>query len=1138
MVDLDHNQQAAVAAGPVDLFIEAGAGSGKTRVLTQRFVSAVFGDPPYEPSDPRALPTVTFTDKAAGELAERIRQSLNAHGRGDAARSLGDAWISTIHGLCARILRKHAFAAGIDPQFSVLDQVEASTLEAEALEWALGDGLTRDGLAAGLVDAYGYDTLADALLSVGSSVRALGLGADDVTTLDAQSAIGRLRECGEGLSGLACSLDELRQTRSVAANAAVARAAACCTLEALACEDVDSRALISGLTGTGLRKVASIEGHDELVEAVRETLCDARAACAQVAAGEDEATFLGMLAAFLERYESLKRSRGALDFNDLEIYTARLLEQRPGVAAEYRDRFAMVMVDEFQDTDQLQSKIVSLLARENLCTVGDENQSIYRFRHADVTVFRERGSQAAFRQRLDTNYRTAPALLEVTNLLFSHPALLGRSFTTLNPAPGTHDAPALYAGEPRFQLRMIDWSAPQGRDPHQIEAECVAQRVSGLIAAGVEPGGIAVLMRALARGRGIEVERALSARGIPVHLSSGGAFFACQEVIDARSLLKAIDNVWDDVSMTTVLAGSLGAVSADGLVQLRELASAIAVSSGRRPREGRLWEAMNDPSGVLDGQDELAVRRVVDAISGARAARGTTPLGETLLDALLTLDADLVYFSAGRHGARAWSNILKLARIAGEYEATVGGGIGGLLGYLDLRELHAVSEPEATLDGQADAVRVMSIHAAKGLEFDVVILAGLDGGGGGTPAIAVERIDGRPLLGMELRTADGAQPTLASAMVRETAAAASEAEALRLLYVGCTRARESLTIISRTDPGRDATDSLGGRLRRALGIASGGTLAVGSSVALDGGALVTLEEPLMPATPASATESAPAAAAGSRTAPDGVAQLERGEPRSDGAEAEAAPRAQPSPGQVSYSGLATYERCPYRFFLGSVLHLPAPPAAQGGDALAFGSALHRVLERLRSADDDPGPLIEAAGRAARLARASIRRLADAVEAYRTSPVAAEVFAADRVMREAPLAVPVGTAVLAGAIDAIAWSGTEALVVDYKTGTAPLTSEAAVDRYRLQGACYALAALAGGATTVRVVFMELERGRETSYEYSAADHQVLRAMVETILERMAREGYPPRGAYERELCETCPGLGGLCPITRPSGDDAG
>lgn len=1127
MADLDNEQGAAVAAGPVDLFIEAGAGSGKTRVLTHRFVSAVLGEPPYEPSDPKTLPTVTFTEKAAGELAERIRRTLNARGRGDAARALGDAWISTIHGMCARILRKHAFAAGLDPQFVVLDQVESSALEAEALEQAFGQALTADARVTGLIDAYGYDAVARALVAARSSVRALGLSPVDITSLEPGLAHARLRACADELSDLALGIEELRQTPSIACNAGLARAAATCVLKALACEAPDADALLSDLGGTGLRKTPSIDGHDELLDAVKRSLCAARAAAAQMAVREHEVAFLGLLGAFEGRYEELKRARGAVDFSDLEIHTAHLLEQRAKIAREYRDRFAMVMVDEFQDTNRLQARIVGLLTHDNLCTVGDESQSIYRFRHADVEVFRERGAQAAFRQRLDINYRTAPTLLDVTNRLFSHPALLGRSFTMLRPSPDLSGAPAHYAGSPRFELRMVDWATPQGRDPHEVEAECVAGRVAELIAAGVEPGGIAVLMRALARGRGIAVERALSDRGIPTHLASGGAFFACPEITEARALLKIIDNVRDDLAMTTVLAGPLCAVSADGLVCLRERAEAIACADGRHRNEAHLWEAMTRIDGVLDDVDGPAVTRMVDAVTAARAARGTTPLGETLMRALLAVDADLVYFASGRSGARAWSNVLKLARIAEEYEASVAGGIGGLLKYLDLRELHATGEQEATLDGESDAVRIMSIHAAKGLEFEVVVLAALDGGGG-APVIALERVGGRPLLGMALRTEEGTQPTLASEMVRSAACAAADAEALRLLYVGCTRAKESLTVVSRTDPGKDASDSLGGRLRCALGVGAGGVLDYGSVSAFGGAARLTLEEPRVSV----AHEGVDAARSFDHSMLGGDSGLAATCPTTT-TTASALP-----PAQVSYSGLATYDRCPYRFYLSSVIHLPAPPAAQGGDALAFGSAVHHVLERLRSPEDDPRPLIESSARAAGLTGASIRRLSEAVAAYRASAIAAEVFAAGRVMREAPLTVSLGATVLAGAIDAIAWTGGEALVVDYKTGSTPLSAEDAMERYRLQGECYALAALAAGASAVRVVFMELERGRETSYRYSATDHAMLRTSVEGILGRMTREGYPPLDAYDRSLCETCPGLGGMCPVTRPSDDGVG
>jgi RecB family exonuclease len=284
-----------------------------------------------------------------------------------------------------------------------------------------------------------------------------------------------------------------------------------------------------------------------------------------------------------------------------------------------------------------------------------------------------------------------------------------------------------------------------------------------------------------------------------------------------------------------------------------------------------------------------------------------------------------------------------------------------------------------------------------------------------------------------------------------------------------------------------------------------------------------------------------------KDAPEGAAEIETTPGPYDGGSTAAAPTQAPPPlpasvgsvpARVSYTGLATYGRCPYRFYLTSIAKLPAPPSAQGGEALAFGSAVHMVLERCRHPHDDPAPWIDAALLATGLSSGSRARLAAAVDAYRSSQTAAETWRAPQTLFEAPIAVPVGGTVLAGAIDVIAWNGDEALIVDYKTGTGPLTAQEAAERYRLQAECYALAAFAAGADTVRVVFSELERARETDFTFAVEDCARIRADVEAIIGEMGSNGFAPRAFYERELCETCPGLGGVCPVTRPLGGAAG
>jgi len=1132
--ELDPCQSDAVSAGPVDVFVAAGAGSGKTRVLTSRFVAAVLGEEPYGPCDPRELLTVTFTEKAAGELAERIRRALNAAGDTAGARALGEAWILTIHGMCARILRQHAFEAGVDPYFRVLDQVEASALEAEALEDVVGEMLERDADVLALFDTYGYEAVVTSALRIRDSARSLGVGIAGIRTAEPELVRGRLHDSAAELTRLVGEFAHLPRMKTVEANQATARAAAALIADGAQQDTAELECLLGTLTTRGTRHLSSVEGLNELVDATVAAIEGARASVAQLLVGAHERAFLGLASALDSRCAQLKAERGMLDFTDLELRTLELLESCPDVAAGYRSRFAMLMLDEFQDTNALQASIIEALSSTNLCTVGDENQSIYGFRHADVAVFRERAARVADRRQLDINYRTSPALLAALNALFGHPSLLGAGYMPLRSPEARGTDPALWHGLSRFEARFIDWGEAQGADPQENEAVCIAQRVAEFIAAGVQPADIAVLMRALAGGRGSKVERALTSRGIPAYLASGGAFFECSEIVEARALLRAIDNVRDDAAVTVVLAGRLGGLSPDSLVTIRAHADTIAAERGHRRSEAHLWDALAGELPSLPGADAIMARRVADVIEAARDKRGIQPLADTVIGPMIALDADLAMFAAGTDGARAWSNVLKLAHLADEYETATGGDLAGFLEFLEMREIHGKSEQEATLDGELDAVRIMSIHAAKGLEFPVVVVAGLTGGRD-VPGIAMARIDGAPLLGMTLPTAAGTVGTVASEDVRAAVRLAADAEAVRLLYVACTRAEEALTIVARTQPLKEADDTLGDRVRRALGLQEAGALLAPAAEASAAVPRVTLVPPPIPAT-APAARAEPVAPVGDEGPIDVAVSAASAGPVTPEPRVEV-PRQFGVPRWVSYTGLATYERCPYRFFLTSIAGLPAPPAAQGGDALAFGSAVHAALERVRSSGDDIQAAIDAAVVSSGLALSSVPRLKKAVEAYVSSAVASEIFSARRSMFEAPIAVPVAGTVLAGAIDAIAWQDDRALVVDYKTGTAPLTALEAEARYRLQGECYALAAFGAGATEVRVAFAELERERVTSYAYGSADRERIQASVTEIVDRMADGEYGASAVYEREQCETCPGLGAMCSVRRPAGGAA-
>lgn len=1125
MPELDERQQQAVDAGPRDLFIAAGAGSGKTRVLAARFVAAVLGEDPYQPTDPAMLLTVTYTEKAAGELSERMRRGLLDAGRPDAARRVSEAWISTIHGMCSRIIRRHALDLGIDPRFAVLDEIESSIVETEALDRTLGELIEADPVVADLVGALSFATVAGAMRTGRADLHAAGLEARDLQTIAPSEVDRQLSELAAQARDVAAGFAVLQSNKTTECNAQAALVLAT-ALEHAAEPGVLAEDVLASISGISFRQLRSIEGHEALVDEAKALLDAARMCAAQRGVARYEDAFIHALERFTSVYVHEKRARGALDFEDLQTLTRRLLQRRPDIAERYRRHFAMVMVDEFQDTNALQLGIIERLTDGDLCTVGDENQSIYSFRHADVEVFRARGRAVADHVALDINYRIAPPLLDAINGLFRQPQLLGDAYMTLRSPAVLTERPEWPDEIPRFAVRFVDTTTCEG-EPQVAEAAAIAGRVAEHIDLGVDPGDVAVLLGALSRGQGAAVERELAARGIPAALAAGGAFFECIEVQEVRALLRVIDNVRDDQALLTVLAGRLAGLGPEALYSIRRQLDIDRESRDAQDactRRLSLWEALHRALDGLSADELPGAARLIAAVDTARSMHGMRPLSETIVEVLLELDYDLALFSDGRPGARAWANVMKLVRMADQFESVGSGGLGGFLHSLELRETHSKGEQEAALDAVAGAVRIMSIHAAKGLEFPVVVVGSLTSDSS-TPAIALSRVDAGMLLGMVLPLPDSNEKTLAWRAVADARTAVRDAERRRLFYVACTRAREGLTVVCRTRSDRAAGDAIPGILRSVFGMGGPGTLENRDIVFDEGSIAVSIVEGATAATDPPVAIAA-LSDAGRSITPGTAAMGETITPR-------AAPAVEGAPtvSSVSYTALATYERCPYHYHLVRVARLPLPPRAGNTAALDFGSALHLVLQRA-SGPEDLGPIIDGAISATGVDASRRAALEAAATTFLRSPLADRIRAASRVEHEAPFLVPIADTVLSGAIDLIAWSGPHALIVDYKTGGGALDLEQARERYRLQAECYALAALHAGAISVDAVFAEVERGREIAFAYTTDDRAALIERVATPVRAIARGEFAPLDEYVRGLCDTCPGFGGLCPITRP------
>ena len=397
-------QRRAIERRDGDLLLDAGAGSGKTSVLVERFARAVIEDG----IDVSAMLAITFTEKAAGELRERIRARLRELGAIDQARATEGAFISTIHGFCARVLRAGALTAGLDPAFVVLDVDQADPLAIAAFDEALADLAGAGSGAVDLVADYGAGPLRAATRSIYAQLRSRGQRVPRLPVGAPDPGPEAQRELARAARAVAAELGAIAEP-SVKVLEALGRLERCIALlddESLWPTDLDRVKLPTN--GAALSTDACA--------AYGEALGAYRAVCAARAAGPVRDRLDALLAAFGARYEARKRAISGVDFEDLELLTLELLRTGPELRERYAGRFERIMVDELQDTNRVQLELIELIASSNLFTVGDAQQSIYRFRHADVELFERRGEELAGRGERETlrvNFRSRPEILEV-----------------------------------------------------------------------------------------------------------------------------------------------------------------------------------------------------------------------------------------------------------------------------------------------------------------------------------------------------------------------------------------------------------------------------------------------------------------------------------------------------------------------------------------------------------------------------------------------------------------------------------------------------------------------------------------------------------------------------------------------------
>jgi ATP-dependent helicase/nuclease subunit A len=858
MTDLAHGterltreQGAALQVQGQSVALSAGAGCGKTTVLSERFLSEIEGS---DGRPLRALVALTFTDKAARELRQRIRDRCRermAGGEGaerwrTVLRALEAAPIGTFHEFAGRLLRAHAVEIGLDPEFEILDEAVASTLRDQAIRSTLRRLLAERSihLTHPAID-YGLGQIREALASLLATRTSVEL--ESWGELQPQELVDRwsrvweergrpaalrslapiARCCRSLLSGLEAAHPKLQERRAQLLDRLS-------TLEEGTCSEADLHevrilARVSDLGAKGIWPGPEIKKAVQIVfTALRKKLDDIleKLAINPELTLESAGTSLRIIklaARARAEYEAVKRERHGLDFDDLLIKARELLADGPqhesGSLAD-REAIEFVLVDEFQDTDRVQSEILRRLGdasffRGRMFVVGDTKQSIYRFRGAEPAFFDR--WRAEFpepgRLSLTENFRSVPAVIHFVNALFAdcfigEPAREdGEHEHRLTPVRTDHsETPAVtffWALPSTGDGEAEQPQKPSAGERKTNEARCLARWICDRLKADwkvlerksrqlrqADAGDVAFLFRAMTDVW--HYESALAEFGLDYYTIGGSAFYAQQEVRDLVNVLSVVEDPLDQVALAGALRGPFFNLSDAALFWLT------------RPSAGRLTDGILRTGDIvqLSERDRALTARAVRLLGRWRTLKDRIPL-DSLLDLILDESGFEAALVCEFLGARKLANLRKLVRLARNFDRQQGFTLADLVARLqaDLDSLPR-EEQAATTDEDSRVIRLMSIHQAKGLEFPIVVIPDLNrdsspprGLLGLHPELGlVVRPPRSPGLSAEADAEPEAGESLGWLTYRSLENEEDRKESLRLFYVAATRARDRLVL--------------------------------------------------------------------------------------------------------------------------------------------------------------------------------------------------------------------------------------------------------------------------------------------------------------------------------------------------------
>jgi ATP-dependent exoDNAse (exonuclease V) beta subunit (contains helicase and exonuclease domains) len=1141
--DLTATRERAVTDRTHDLAVIAGAGAGKTSVLVERFVNLACD----EGVGPEHILAITFTRKAAVEMKERAVRALEELGKKELRRRTEAAYISTIHGFAERVLRERPLAARIDPGFSVLTEYDQALFVEDALrqmysrEDLCGFARRLGKAGAGKWKVFALVREVARLMREGSEVssreaKLLLLSDDDCVNgaLEAARAYARDQEshaieCMKELIPLLRAVTFTTQKKSMEQCQEYLGAAETC----VGCGSLAGA--LPALETTGFTRAIKGEEHDVIV-----ALLGRVKAIARDFAGVDweaqerlERELIPLKRAIYSAardidasYLAHKQRIGALDFHDLQQRLHELLATNDGVRRGYAERFRHILLDEAQDTDELQYDIIERLhdGGDSLFMVGDPKQAIYEFRGANPDVFNGAVSRTPEEDQLELpeNYRSRPEIISFINGL--GPALLGRNFISM-------DAQADYGGESLPAAAVTTIYVVQERpgkdggepvvepvgDARVREAAAVAEELVRLLRDGTQvkdantkqwtalrPRHIALLFRT--RTSIPHFERALAERGVPYVTAAGQGFFERAEVLDCIMMLRALAQPLDDMALAAVLRSPF-----------------VGVSDGRLWRIRTPGESSSEPPALYHELRRNGGLRVFrKRFERLRARTRSMSAADALDDAIRVFryEAALAAHDDGR------AMLANLAKLRGRLREL--GALSVAEGYAELQRARELMGSESVVpavgsDGESDgsdgesrgAVVLTTIHQAKGLEWPIVCLPSLEM----TPNRRGDDFSARrgALLCKALDENGEEVKTLSVIGFSKELVERQEGEERRLLYVALTRARERL-ILSACIRHQGQFPKWSDRFSTPLGFLVAHTdEALSAPGEHDCGTLLTSVHYVTDDVVAK-TQLESGMTLASELHPLAIAK----------APADPPPLFDSAlPLTVKVTELLAFNRCPQVYRFSHVLDIDehtrrdAARRPEGDAALTpveLGTIVHSLLERADFHANDVKT--EVARLLAEQPDERHAALARMLEPVLTGPLGERVRSARRVEREWPFACEAGGVLVEGVMDlAIQGSDGRWTVVDYKSNDLKHSGrfEELVGYYTKQLELYALALSKSGLGDVSgcmLLFLTGPRVHEWPFDVDGCG---VEGWAEEIIARIAARDYSTTAG---DKCQRC------------------